>query len=264
VPHQEGASKDLEKDKRADAGKKEDDALKELNKAIQELEKRLRQLREEEAMRQLAGLEARCNRMIQLQTAVYEATKAIDAGVQKAGGQKGTADIQKAQTQADREREIVTEADKTLDLLKAEGSAVAFAGVLQEVRSDMAGVQKRLTDADVGPITQEVEANIIALLKEMAAALKKQQQEMQQQQQQQQQQPQSGPQPNQALVNKIAELKLIRSLQVQVNSRTKLLGGKTPGEQTDDPKLAAELRALAARQAKIEEMLTALATGANQ
>lgn len=264
VPQQKGASDDMKEQKRPDAGKKQDKAIDELNKAIQELEKRLKQLREEEAMRQLAGLEARCNRMLQLQTAVYEATKAIDGAVQKAGGTKGTADIQKAQTQADREREIVQEADKTLDLLKAEGSAVAFAGVLQEVRVDMAGVQQRLTGADVGPVTQEVEANIIALLKEMAAALKKQQQDMQQQKQQQQQNPQSGPQPSQALVNKIAELKLIRSLQTQVNSRTKLVGAKSPGEQTSDPQTAADLKALAARQARIEEMLTALATGANQ
>lgn len=262
VPQQKGASEDLKEEKRPDAGKKQDKALDELNKAVQELEKRLKQLREEEAMRRLAGLEARCNRMVQLQTAVYESTKAIDGGVQKAGGQKSTADIQKAQTQSDREREIVAEADKTLDLLKAEGSAVAFAGVLQEVREDMVGVQRRLAGADVGAVTQEVEANIIALLKEMAAALKKQQQEMQQQQQANQ--PPSGPPPNQALVNKIAELKLIRSLQTQVNARTKLYGAKSPGEQASDPQLAAELRTLAARQVKIEEMLGVLATGANQ
>ena len=263
VPKQEQAADDLQEKKRDQAGPKQDDAIKKLNDAIKELEKRLKQLREEEAMRQLAGLEARCNRMLQLQTAVYEATKLIDSAVQKAGGTKATADIQKAQSQADREREIVVEADKTLDLLKAEGSAVAFAGVLQEVRVDMAGVQQRLTGADVGAVTQEVESNIIALLKEMAAALKKQQQDMQQQQQQQQQS-QSGPQPNQALVNKIAELKLIRSLQSQVNSRTKLHGAKSPGEQTADLQTATELRALAARQIKIQEMLTALATGANQ
>jgi hypothetical protein len=263
VPQQKGASNDLNEQKKQEAGQKQDKAIKELQEAIKELEKRLKQLREEEAMRQLAGLEARCNKMLQLQTAVYEATKGIDAGIQKAGGTKATADIQKAQAQADREREIVVEADKTLDLLKAEGSAVAFAGVLQEVRVDMAGVQQRLTGADVGAVTQEIEANIIALLKEMAAALKKQQQEMQQQQQQQQQSP-SGPQPNQALVAKIAELKLIKSLQMQVNSRTKLHGAKAPGEQTADPQTAADLKALAARQVKIQEMLTALATGANQ
>jgi hypothetical protein len=263
VPQQRAAADDLNEQKRPDAGNKQDKALDELAKAERELEKRLKQLREEELMRRLAGLEARCNRMIQLQTAVYEATKAIDGSVQKAGGQKSTADIQKAQTESDREREIVAEADKGLDLLKAEGSAVAFAGVLVEVREDMLGVQRRLGGADVGAVTQEVEANIIALLKEMAAALKKQQQDMQQQQQQQQQQA-GQPPPNQDLVNRIAELKLIRSLQSQVNARTKLYGAKSPGEQAADPKLAEDLRVLAARQVKIQEMIAALATGANQ
>ncbi len=264
IPQQKGASDDLNEQKKPDATKKQDKALDELNKAVQELEKRLKQLREEEAMRQLAGLEARCNKMLQLQTAVYEATKAIDAGVQKAGGKKDTPDYQKAQTQATAERQIVLEADKALELLKAEGSGVAFAGVLQEVREDMASVERRLDGADVGAVTQEVESNIIALLKEMVAALKKQQQDMQQQQQQQQQNPQSGPPPNQELANKIAQLKLIRSMQSIVNSRTKLLGAQEPGEQTADPQRAADLRALAARQVKIQEMMTALATGANQ
>lgn len=254
----------MEKKDRPNAGKSADQAIDELNKAIQELEKRLKQLREQEAVKLLAGLEAQCARMLEMQRRVYAATQEVDAAVRKSG-QKSTADIQKAQQQSDEERKIVTEADTALKLIQSEGSAVAFGRVLEEVREDMIAVERRLGSATVDADTQQIEANIIAMLDEMTKALAKQKQDMQQQQQQQQQQNQNnGPPPNRELVNLLAELKLIRTLQTQVNDRTKMYGAKSPGEQAADPQVQAELRTLAARQAKIEEMLNAIATGANK
>lgn len=264
-PHQKAAEKDLEKKDRANAGKNADQAIDELSKAIQELEKRLKQLREQEAVKLLAGLEARCARMLEMQRKVYAATQEIDAAVRNSG-QKSTADIQKAQQQSDEERKIVTEADTALKLIQSEGSAVAFGRVLEEVREDMIAVERRLGSATVDADTQQIEQNIIAMLDEMTKALAKQKQDMQQQQQQQQQQQNrnNGPPPNRELVNLLAELKLIRTLQTQVNDRTKMYGAKSPGEQAADPNVQAELRQLAVRQAKVQEMLNAIATGANK
>jgi hypothetical protein len=263
-PHQKDAVEDLKKNERKEAGKKEDKAIEELTKAIQELEKRLKQLREEEMLKLLANLEARCNRMLAMQIEVYEATKAIDAVVQKNQGQKGTAEIQKSQQQGDKEGEIIVEADRTLKLLESEGTAVAFARVLEEVKQDMVAVQRRLSAAVVDKETQAIEENIISLLKEMVLALKKAQQDIQQQQNQPPPPP-GQPRPNQQrLLDLIAELKLIRSLQVQVNSRTKMYGEKYQGEQAGDPLIQAELKQLSARQAKLQEMLNKIASGNNQ
>lgn len=262
-PHQKAAEDDLKKPDRVAAAKKEEEAIKAIEKAVQELEKRLKQLREEEAQKLLANLEARCNRMLVMQTEVYESTKLIDAAVAKANGVKSNADVQKSQQQADKENDIVAEAEKALKLLETEGTAVAFARILDEVRIDMQAVQRRLAESYVGRDTQAVEENVIAMLKEMLAALKKAQQDQQQQQQSGQGQQQNKP-GDQALIDMIAEIRLIRSLQTQVNARTQVQAQRYQGEQASDPIVQAELNQLAARQAKLLEMVQKLSTGANR
>jgi hypothetical protein len=84
--------------------------------------------------------------------------------------------------------------------------------------------------------------------------------------QQQQQGPPPGQQKpgNKQLIDLLAELKLIKSLQVQVNSRTKNYGEKYTGEQAGDAIIQAELKQLSDRQVKIEDMLDKLAKGNNQ
>jgi len=260
-PDQKGAEDNLKKDEKTEASKKEEEAIKKIADAIRELEKRLKQLREEEMLKLLANLEARCNNMLRMQIEVYENTKSIHAAVEKNAGQKSAAEIQKSQVQSDKEAEIVVEADKALKMLEGEGSAVAFAGVLAEVRNDMVSVKVRLAAAYVGTDTQQIEKDIIDQLKEMIAALKK----AQQQAQSGQGQPgQPGKPGNQPLIDKLAELKLMRALQAQVNSRTTMHSKTYKGEQAKDPIMEAELRQLSARQAKIQDMLHKLATGANQ
>jgi hypothetical protein len=261
-PKQENAADKLKEDKKPEAGKPQDEAIAKLAKAIEELEKRLKQLREEEMLKLLANLEARVKRMLAMQIEVFEATKSIDSTVTKNNGVKDTPEVQKAQQQGDKEGEIVAEADRALKLLESEGTAVAFARVLEEVRVDMAAVQRRLGVAEVGKDTQAIEENIIAMLKDMAEALKKAQQEVQQKQQQP---PPPGGKPGpQQLINLLQELKLIRSMQVQVNTRTKMYGDKEKAEQANDPIVRDEIRQLSARQAKLQEMVNKIATGANQ
>jgi uncharacterized coiled-coil protein SlyX len=263
VPQQQQAKDNIDKDKRPEAGKNQDKAIDALSRAIAELEKRLKQLREEEMKKLLANLEARCNKMLVMQIEVYEQTKNIDGNVTKNGGQKGTADIQKAQQQGDKEGEIVTEADRCLKLLESEGSAVAFAKVLEEVRQDMIAVQRRLGSAVVDKDTQIIEENIIALLKDMIEALKKAQAEIGKD-------PpppgQGGNKPqNQPLIKLLQELKLIRTLQQQVNVRTKMYADKEKAtEQAKDAIIQSELKQLSARQQKLQEMLEKLANGENQ
>jgi len=263
VPPQEQAEKDLDKDKRPDAAKQQDKAIKELEEAMKELEKRLKQLREEEKAKLLANLEARCNRMLAMQTEVYNVTKGIHDTITKNGGQKAVADVQKSQQQADKEGEIVAEADRCLKLLETEGSAVAFARVLEEVRADMVAVQRRLGVTIVDTDTQAIEENIIAMLKEMIAALKKAQQDLQNQNPNPNNNTNPS-KPNERLINLLAELKLIRSLQSMLNSRTVMYGKKYQGEQTSDPIIDAELKQLAQRQVKLQDMINKIASGANQ
>ena len=72
-----------------------------------------------------------------------------------------------------RESQIVVEVDKARLLLREDGTAVAFPEAVGQMRDDMQQVVGRLAQAKVGRITQGIEEDIMAALKEMIAALKK-------------------------------------------------------------------------------------------
>ena len=151
--------------------------------------------------------------------------------------------------------------DKAIQILEAEGTAVAFPQMFEQVRDDAQNVVRRLAKADVAAVTQVIEQDIIAALKDMIEALKKAQQDLKNQSQSQPSQ--SQPQ-NQKLIDLLAELKMIRAMQVRVNSRTKVYGQKYTGEQAADPDIQKELAELAQRQLKIFDVTNNIAKGKNQ
>jgi hypothetical protein len=108
-----------------------------------------------------------------------------------------------------------------------------------------------------------LEEDIIAALEEMIEALQKAQKEMEEQQQQQQQQ-QQGKQ-DRALIDQIAELKMIRSLQLRVNKRTQRYADMIEGqEQAVEPDLVEAVRELAEREQRIYKATRDIVVGRNQ
>src|SRR5437773_965854 len=157
--------------------------------------------------------------MLAMQIAVYEATKRLHGTILQNEGQKPSrAEDLKAGELSGEEGKIVSEANKALQLLEEDGTAVAVPQVLEQCRDDMKVVQARLFKTDVGPFTQQVEEEIIAALKEVIEALKKQIQELKEKKDSPP--PPQGQPPPQTLINLLAELKMLRSLQVRVNQRT--------------------------------------------
>lgn len=256
---------DLKKDKPQDASPKIDDVITKLEEAKKELEKRLKQLREEELERLLANLQGRCERMLAMQIEVYEGTKRVDAVVKTYPDQKPTrAEEQRSQQLSTREGEIVREANAALRLLESEGSAVAFAMVMESVRDDMVAIERRLDKYVTNESTQHMEEDVITALKDMIEALKKAIQDAKDKKDKPPPPPKQGPPPPQRLLDILAELKLIKSMQLQVNKRTTDNGKKYPGEQADDKLIQDELAGLAKKQTKLEEMLKDIATGKNK
>jgi hypothetical protein len=273
VPPQNEAEQDIRKGDNNQASKNQDEAIKRLEQALKELEKRLKQLREKELEKLLANLEERIGRMLRMQEEVLASTINIDASVRKTpDGKPATADIQKAQTEADKEGAIVAEADKALKLMEGEGTAVVFAGVLSQVRGDMVAVQNRLNAARVegrnkaneANGTQLIEEQIIEQLKLMKEALKKARQDLKDPPKPSDPKDPNGKPPDKKLIDLINELKLIKSLQEQVNKRTISYSKDDPGEQAKDPLVQAELQQLAERQRVLQDMLHKIATQANQ
>ncbi|MFL5331269.1 MAG: hypothetical protein ACJ8C4_20455 [Gemmataceae bacterium] len=258
--NQRNAEEKINKDDRKGASNEQDEAIKKLEEARKEIERRLKQLREEEMERLLANLENRCNRMLTMQIEVYEGTKRVHGAIQTQPDKKPTrADDQKSGEWSVKEGQIVVEANKTLQLLAEEGSAVAFPLVLEDLREQMKVVQARLFKTDVGSFTQSIEEDIIASLKEMIAALKKAQQDMKDKKDQPP--PSGGQPPPQKLIDTLADLKMIRALQVQINNRTKAYAASYPGEQADDADIRKELQGLGQRENKVYKVTKDIATG---
>ena len=254
------AIEELKKNNKKNASDKQDKAIAELMKAKEKLEEILRQLREEERELVLAQLESRFRDMLLKQEAVNNGTAAIHAvPADKRTDRHRNRSVELARN----EDEISLLAAKALTLLKEEGSSVAFPEAVEQIRDDILTVARRLERVDVGEITQNIEQDIVEGLKEIIEALQKEQEKLKDKKQQPQQQ-QEQQQQQQGLVNKLAELKMLRSLQYRVNRRTKQLGRLVEGEQAVDPDVVSQLKQLSDRQAKVHKATYDLSTGKNQ
>lgn len=254
------AQKKLEEAKREDATEKQAEAIKELEQAKADLEEILRQLREEEMSRTLAALEARFRKMLALQIDVHEGTQRIDKVPE---AERDRDDEIEAGRLSRKEAQIVAEADKALVVLREEGSAVAFPEAVEEMRVDMHEVTERLAQAKVGEMTQGLETDIIAALEEMIAALQKAQKDMENKAKPGEPPP-SGESDEQPLVDTLAELRMIRALQMRVNVRTERYAKLTQTEQADRPDLLAGLKQLAEREQRIHKVTRDIVVGRNR
>jgi hypothetical protein len=243
---------------RRQAREEQEKAIEELETARAELEEILRQMREEEVERLLVQLEARLRAMLR-------AERAVLAGAEKLAAEQERADRERELESARLSREqggIGMDASRALSLVRDDGSAVAIPEALEQVREDSSQAAARLARGDVGGTTRGILQDLVANLEEMIAALEKAQREQQARQS-------GGPEGRpaepgeQPLVDKLSELKMIRSLQLRVNGRTrrfsKLLADGA--EQAEEPELLDALERLAERQRTIERAAHDIVTG---
>ncbi len=253
------AKERLEESKREGAVQEQEKAVEELEQAKAELERILRQLREEELERMLVMLEARIRKMLDAQVEVYEETKQLDAATAKAPEHE--LEIASGRL-ARKEGLIVREADRALVLLREDGTSVAFPEAIEQARDDMQSIADRLRDTKVDLITQGLEEDVIAALEESLAALQQALKELREEKGQ----PQPGeaaPPGEKPLVDQLAELRMIRALQVRINRRTEQYGAMIDGEQALEDELLEALDALALRQQKIFQATRDLGTKEN-
>lgn len=262
---QKAATDNIKKGDNKQASNKQGEAIKNLEDAKKKLEKLLQQMREDEIERVLAALENRCVKMLEMQKQVLRGTEDTDRAILKNADKKPSRDNKRdALALADKQKEIVQECNKCITILESEGSAVAFPEVFQQIRQDMIHVQKRLELTDVADVTQGIERDIIDTLKEMIDALKKAQEDNKSDSK-----PgksgKAGKPGDKKLLELIQELKMVRSLQKRVNDRTVGYAKRFPGqEQTRDPQTVVELRNLAERQLRIQEIVSRIAKGENK
>jgi hypothetical protein len=241
------AQQQLEQAKRAGALKQQEKAVEELEQAKAELERILRQLREEELERMLVMLEARFRKMLEEQIEIYDETQRLDAATGKAAEHE----LEIASGRLSRKESLlVREADRALVLLREDGTSIAFPEAIEQARDDMQSIANRLRNTKVDLITQGLEEDVIAALEEALAAMQQALKELREQKDQQQQQGGGAP-GEKRLVEQLAELRMIRSLQARVNNRTRQYGAMIGGEQAWEEELLEALRELSRRQQKI-------------
>ncbi len=258
----ERAIHELKKKNRDGASKEQDEALKKLIEAKEKLEEILRQLREEEREMLLAALEARFLRMLAMQKLVYQDTVGLGNVTEWDENRHGA----EATRLGGDENDIALEAAKALELLKQEGSSVAFPEAVEQLREDMLNVARRLNESKVGELTQAIEKDIIEALGEVLEALKKEMEKLKEQKKQQQK-PKDGQPSDPPLVDQLAELKMLRSLQLRINRMTRRLSrmvNAPDGELAEDPDIVDQLQQLSRRQRRIQEATYNLATGRNK
>ncbi len=250
------AQDSLDEALREEAVEQQEAALRELEQAKSELEKILRQLREEEIKRMLGVLEARFRKMLDLQLAIYEDTLRLDSVPRKQW--QRDEEIQAGRLSG-RETELIVDADKTLAVLRDDGTAVALPEAIVQMRDDMRQVATRLARQKVAEITQAIEEDIIAALEEIIAALEKAQMDLESKQQQSP--PPQGEPSDPPLIDRLAELKMIRALQMRVNRRTVRFSRMIDGPQAASPDLLEALEELSERERRIYRVTRDIVVG---
>ncbi|MEM1069503.1 MAG: hypothetical protein AAGI63_11450, partial [Planctomycetota bacterium] len=112
---------------------------------------------------------------------------------------------------------------------------------------------------------QGVQQDILAALEEMIDAVQKAQRDLEQQRQQQQQgQPQQGGQGEQPLVEALAELKLIRTMEVRIKSTTDRYAGLLDTGDSSVEEIRPLLQDLSERQNRLYRITRDLVSKRNQ
>ena len=256
----EQARERLDQARRSDAREEQEKALAELEAARAELEEILRQLREEEIERLLVRLEARVRTMLRAERAVLRGLDQLTD--EKQALKPRERDLESARL--GREQQAITaDATRALTLVRDDGSAVAIPEALEQIREDSLQAASRLKQGNTQGLTKGIVEDLVLSLEELLAALERAERE----QQERQQQGQAGGRPaepgEQPLVDKLAELKMIRTLQLRVNRRTsrfsQLLNDDT--EKAGEPGLVEALGRLADRQERVERAAHDIVTG---
>lgn len=248
------AKKRLEEAKREEAVKEQQKAEEELKKAVAELEEILKQLREEEIEQTLADLATRFKKMLEMQLKVNESTLQLTKIPADKRGRE--VDLQSTRLSAD-EQKIMHEAEKALTLLGDEGSSTAFPATVEQLVQDMQQIVERLATVKIDPITVGIQEETVQTLEQLIAALEQEQKEREKKKQEEQESPAPEQQPGEdPLIDRIAELKMIKSLQVKINQRTQrysklLTDPDDPIGQANSADLESAILQLSKREAEV-------------
>ncbi|MFP4104905.1 MAG: hypothetical protein ACLFVU_02350 [Phycisphaerae bacterium] len=231
-------------------------------KAIDDLELAKQELEEEIAKAEAAAQADALAKVDQMLQKVLDRQKRVSLDTRQtfdkkigAGESYARAEELKLAELSAAEGELGEEVDKVRSLLVKEGSTVVFPAVLQEVNEDLNNVQKLLADQHAGPLTQTIQKEIERNLQEMIDAIRKELAERKQKKKGGGAgQGQGGGGGKKPLVPPVAELKMLRALQLQINSRTRILNVQQTAGNLPNPEAKKQHEALAEKEKVVKGM----------
>lgn len=248
------AAERLRQAQRQGALAEQEQALAELERAKAELQRILRQLRQEEIARRLRSIQLRIERMLQLQRQVYKETEELAAIPEQRRGREEVLQIARLGRQ---EGQIGWEADQMLLLLKEDATAAAMIEATSQLRVDIRMVEQLFAAQDVGRLNLSTQQAILAALQEMLDAVRERLEELEKGEEQQGGSLMAGMPP---LVDLLAELRMIRTLQQRIRTRTEeYQRWLAAGTEAAEP-IEKALQSLAERQARLREITRELST----
>jgi hypothetical protein len=257
-----GASSKLGQKDPAGANPLQNKALDELRKAAEELEETIAQEKEMVQAEQLAKIDAMLQRILKTQKTISAGT--MDVHKKRKGQSYDRPEQLNLRKYSDGEGRLAEDTKSIRKMLLKEGTTAVFPAVLEEVRGDLANVQKRLADKEAGKLTQGIQAEIEQNLEQMLAALRKERSRRKKQASMGGGEGGGGGGgKKQPLVPPTAELKMLKSLQVQINKRTVILAGEKPQRGAPTESLTRQHKILSDRQKKLKTITTDLAKKLN-
>lgn len=251
----ERALEQLKEQEKEAALEHQDAALEHLQQAQEKLEEMLRQLREEEKEMMLASLEARFQRMLIVETQIHENTVTLAATPQKDWLDEYYG---RCRELAQQQSELTVECAQTVNLLREDGTSVSILMAVEDIQADMGSVTAWLQESRVSDLTQSLQKDIIESLKQLIETTQNEMKEMKENKQNQEQEP--NQEQKEGLVALMAEIRMLRNLQLRVNRRTKqvdLLLKSAPADET--ARLNEQVQELASRQRRLLESARELA-----
>lgn len=233
-----------------DAGDDQRAAQRELEAAQREAEERLRQLREEEQQRRLATLAERFRRMHEAQVGLVGDLRSRVESIGDAAEKDRAARIAAARL-ADRQAEVGAAAEQALRLVRADGSSLVFDDALVQLGTGIRDVEDRLREARLDTTSVALGETVVEALAELIAAVDESLDDLEQRRSQEGKPGQGGRGGPSRLVSKIAELKMIRSIQARLLKQTEVWGRAAAAGDADPEEVSQRLRRLADEQQRL-------------
>jgi tetratricopeptide (TPR) repeat protein len=254
----EEASEDLDQGRPDPAAEDQEDAFEALQEAREQVQEQLAAAQEEQQEVLREDLIALFREMLDTQIQLSSETRELD---QKRGEEAwGREQALKAAALSEAEAGLSEQADDAYTMILDNSAPIVFPRVLEDVRDDLGSLSERLGDEETGTVTQTIQRDVEEALNDLIAALEEDPQDNEPSEPP----PDSPPPPGGGgapmpppLVSALAELKLLRNLQVRINERTERLGTVSQ-EEADAGSLPRQADVLSERQESVLTMTQAI------